>query len=103
MQPLQLMCRALRLTPACYSYFELSAANPHAPVHIEARVSLSGWYSGPNSVEGAVSFDSIAELATAMSQFAVMEGLRMRMLPGARGIVLQRANAAMPATVPGVQ
>ena len=68
----QMLCRALRMAPACYRHIELVAADE------EQRLDLVGghhvWFEDQaylDSIEAEANFDSIAELAAAMRHIAL--------------------------------
>ena len=91
--PVQLLCRALRLAPACYRRFELVAAQPEAPLQIDSSVHLS-WAGGVETVQGngSASFDSVNELKAAMRRFVKEEKLRLVRSPGEHIIVVRRSG-----------
>lgn len=95
--PVQVLCRAMRLAPACYRCFKMEAMQAHSSLQVEAEVTVvfcpddeDGNSCDDYDTEGAdddgirrlhrelVSvFDSIAELAAAMQQCTAAEGLRV--------------------------
>ena len=92
--PVQLLCRALRLAPACYRRFELTARHPDAPLEIASAV-LCIYGSDQRKSDGgkAAKFGSVAELAVSMRQHAAAEGLTVQYLPDDRSIVVCRLQA----------
>jgi len=94
--PVQLLCRTLRLAPACYQCFELAVASPkkHLTVSCGDGVSDSDdrdMYPD-NSDDDCVlpTFKSVVELAAAMRRFAVVERLRVDVWPDERTIIVRR-------------
>jgi len=75
-EPVQLLCRALRLTPPCYRRFELTAAQPQEWLDIQAEVSV---YAEDDTImphrTTAKSSYPVGELAAAMRRRGVAEDL----------------------------
>ena len=94
--PVQLLCRALRLAPACYRRFELTARHPDTPLEITSGI-VSVYVYGNNehkaSGGGAAKFGSVAKLAVAMRRFANAEGLIVQYLPDDQSIVVRSSQA----------
>lgn len=98
----QLLCRALRMAPACYRRIELGAA------HQEQRLEIVGgrhMYVGAKRVycgspEKEANFDGIAELAAAMQHYAHTEVPKLSVLvsPDERTIVVHRINSHVSGT-----
>ncbi len=93
LEPAQLLCRALRLAPACYRWFELAAAKPEAPLMLMAMTSLR-WDDMRASGMRMASFSGVAELAAALRRFAAAEGLVVCGAPGEASILMRRAGAS---------
>ncbi len=94
--PVQLLCRALRLAPASYRRFELSAARPDDGLDIEAAV-FRDWDDRDIQQHRRgtpMSFGSAAELAAAMQQHAAAERLTVHLSADQQDIVVRRAVAA---------
>ena len=92
LEPAQLLCRALRLAPACCRWFELAAAKPEAPLMLMAITSLR-WDDKRASGMRMKSFPNIAELCAALRRFAAAEGLEVCAAPGEASILMRRAGA----------
>jgi len=88
--PVHLVCRALRMAPACYCRFELTAKRQHLAlqifgggiVHVGGRKTLHK--------DRSSTFGSISDLAAAMQQYAAAESLSVHVLPEERSIVVDR-------------
>ena len=103
--PVQLLCRALRLAPECYRRFELTAARPDAALRVEANVVLS-WNENACWDEddkvysrGEASFDSVAQLAAAMQRCAAEEGIEVALTSDDGTIIVRRAGVPPAAIV----
>jgi len=86
--PVHLLCRAMRMAPASCDRFELAVARPNAPLRLEADVTVCWGARTATAVNHArrnqkVSFDSIAELATALRIYAAAEGVSVFSPPDA--------------------
>ena len=101
--PVQLLCRALRLAPACYRRFELAARHPDAPLQLSGAAVVVRTKQQPQRSRGDVTFGSAAELGAAMRQCAAAEGLAVHVLPDERGIAICRVDDAVPADTRHVQ
>ena len=88
--PVHLLCRAVRLAPAGYQYFELVAVGPDSPLKIAWSVFQMDEYSP--SACGSATFTSSAELAAAMLQFSPLEHLVVQMLPDQQSIIIRRVD-----------
>ena len=84
--PVQLLCCALRRAPASYQFFELAAASPEKSL----LILCSEEYDLTSDDCGAASFNDVPALADAMQQFAVAERLRVDLSPNQRTIVITR-------------
>ncbi len=90
--PVQLLCRALRLTPVCYRRFEIAAAQPDAPIVVKSEVFLC-WPDEREHRSKSASFEGLAQLEAAVRREATKEGLCSRLSPDQRSIVVHRADA----------
>ncbi len=87
-----LLCRALRLAPACYRRFELAANKPHAQVGVMGTL----WATDDNESGSDTGVDIVgtefdcADLATAMGQFAAVESLSVQLSQDAPYMPLER-------------
>ena len=94
--PVQLLCRSLRITPASFHRFELAAAEPGTPLQLEADVNVcwgpsdAGHHVRPNRT---VSFASVAELASALQPCAAAEGVSVFLSPEGPFVGLRRDGA----------
>jgi len=97
--PVQLLCRMLRMAPASYRRFELAARRPDAPLQIQTSVTVQGGDLSREKVfrSKLVSCDGAAELAAALQLCAQTEGLTVRVAPDERYVLLCRADAGQPA------
>jgi len=88
-EPVQLLCRTLRLAHISCRRFELTAAQPGAPLNIEADVAV---YQDGELIQfrEVASYDCVAKLAAAKRPFAVQEGLTVSFLADIEVIVLSR-------------
>ncbi len=94
--PVHLLCRALRMAPACYCRFELTAKRQHLALHIFGGGIIHAGDRKNLHKDRSVKFDSIADLAVAMLRYAAAESLRVRVLPDGQSIVIDRTdNAAL--------
>ena len=96
--PVQLLCRALRLAPECYQCFELAPKYSTQPMHfkISGAVSIES-EDGQDLLDGGeLSLDSVAELAAAMQHFADVENLRVHMSPDEQTIIVVRVSNEVP-------
>jgi len=84
----QLLCRALRLAPACYRRFELAVQQPHEPISIGKETRLMNGDDGPD--HKPTKFQSIAAVAAAMRQFEAAEGVSVCLMPDERSVVIVR-------------
>jgi len=91
MDPVQLFCRALRLAPHCYQRFELMAAYSGSALEVWSDLTLLCTDS-ENLHPRTAKFESIAELAAAMQQFASVEKLDVCVSPDGQTIVAQRVS-----------
>ena len=94
--PVQLLCRALRMAPGCYSRFELAAQYRTLPLTLSGAVSVKsedgqGWRG-----DGGAQFDTVTELAAAMQQVAEMENLLVHLLPDEQTIAVSRSRNEVP-------
>ncbi len=89
--PAKLLCRALRLAPACYCRFEWTAAVPEAPLELGAFVLLV-WSFVPESEprDQVASFDSVGDLAAVLQEYAAAEGLSVQLSQDERTVVISR-------------
>ena len=91
---LQLLCRALRLAPACYRRFELAAAQPAADnkqLRVLGDMTLTrGHGSADHRSLADAAFDSVAALGAAMAESAADEGLSVQLSPDEQSIVVRR-------------
>jgi len=89
--PAELLCRALRLAPACYRHFELTAAAPETPLELSSAVLLV-WAAEPETTthDRVASFDSVGELAAELRRCAQAEGLSVQLSQDERTVVLSR-------------
>ena len=92
--PVHLLCRALRMAPASYRRFELTATRQHLPLHIIGGGHMSVGDRMTRVKGRSVTFDSIADLAVAMRQYAAAESLSVHVLPDERSIVIDRIDDA---------
>jgi len=91
--PLQLLCRALRLAPTSYCRFEITAAQPDAPIIVvsvtEGNSALDQLY-----LDQAGTFECcVAELAAWMRSFATREGISVVLSEDERVVTLGRDRA----------
>ena len=93
--PVQLLCRMLRMAPACYRRFELAARRLDAPLQIQASILVVGgdWSHERLFRSKIVSCDGVAELAAAMRPCAQTEGLTVSVAPDEQSVILCRADA----------
>ncbi len=95
--PVQLLCRALRLAPACYRRLELVPDQSYMPFHVGGEVFYS-WTDRDNAYDrlhdnAPASFDSVGELAAALQRCAAAEGLSVHCSTDERIVVLSRDSA----------
>ena len=102
-EPVQLLCRMLRMAPACYRRFELTARRPDAPLQIQTSVLVTSedWSRERVFRPKTASFDSVAELAAALQSCAQAEGLTVRVAPDEQCVILSRVGATQPADAGG--
>ena len=91
--PLQLLCRALRLAPTSYRRFEITAAQPDAPISVscatEGNSALDQLY-----MNHADTFECcVAELAAEMQAFAIRESVSVALSEDERVVTLGRDRA----------
>ena len=89
MDPVQVLCRALRLAPPSYSHTELKTAYPGKRFEVWSDLALlctNSENSGPRKAK----FESIAELAAAMQHFTSVEKLEVCVAPDGQTVVAQR-------------
>ena len=96
---MHLLCRALRLAPACYRHILLAAANPRAQLTVTGGVILSEDHEhAPGQVDyardEAAHFSSAVDLAAAMRQFANAEGLSVHLSADEGSIMISRPAVA---------
>jgi len=100
----QLLCRALRLAPACYRQFSLAAQPRKGPrMQLEIRDNLLDEPGGYGHEYSATDFDSVAGLAAAMGQFAPGEGLSVQLSPDASCVIVRRIGVELPGGAAEVQ
>ena len=89
--PVQLLCRAVRLAPACYRRFVWTAADPAEPLHVNAavRLSLDGMSAGRHPSTTAT-FECVKHLDAAVQQCAIEEHVNVSVSPDERSIVIIR-------------
>ena len=92
--PVQLLCSALRLAPACYRRFELAFGCDNEPLHVFGCLILTCW-NATMSWTATATFESIAELAAAMQRSASAEGLSMQLSPDEQSIVVRRVEGEL--------
>ena len=97
--PVQLLCRALRLAPACYRRLELKPDKWDMPFCIGGEMYYD-WMDRDNAYDRLyantpASFDSISELAAALQRCAAAEGLTVHCRLDELIVVLSR-NSAEP-------
>ncbi len=86
-----LLCRALRLAPACYRHFLLSAPPLEGPrTQLKVMGTLLGEPGSLTHTYVREEFDSAADLAAAMGQFASVEGLNVQLSPDASCVIVRR-------------
>ena len=91
--PVQLLCRALRLAPRCYHRLELAPRFPDTPLVI--RNDLLLLCAGTNPLprrdrDREATFANIAELAAAMRHFGAAEAIDVCLTPDEQTIVVLR-------------
>ena len=92
-EPAQLLCRALRLAPASYQWFELAAVKPGAPLTLLAMMRMS-WEEGWAFLDNQTAiYVSAAELVAALQRFAAAEGVEVCASADKGTILLTRAGA----------
>ncbi len=89
--PVQLLCRTLRLAPASYQRFELKEASPDRMLEVHSTINLSCADSS-QSHSGTANFQSIAQLAAAMQRFASIEELDVCFASDVQTIVVHRVS-----------
>ena len=91
-EPVQLLCRVLRLAAESYRTFEIRPAEPDVLLHVEADVSL--FVDEDTEIQRCHSTKSsytFGELAAAMKRCGAAEGLIVVSLPD-QGITVRRAD-----------
>ena len=91
-KPVHLLCRALRMAPACYRCFELAAAYTERPLDIAGDSTVYAGDARRRYREDSAVFDSIAGLAAAMQLVAPAEGLSVLLSPDERTIIVHRIS-----------
>ena len=91
--PVHLLCRALRMAPASYRRFELTATEP--PLHVFGGGIIYVGNQKTLHEDRSVTFSSIADLANAMQRYAAAESLSLHLLPEERSIVISRIGDAL--------
>jgi len=76
----------VRLALVRYSRFELAAEQPDEPLQLVSSLYLY-WGCKSDLHDGYAVFDSIAELAVAVQQFAAAEGLMLRIASNKQSII----------------
>jgi len=100
--PVQLLCSALQLAPACYCRFELAFGRENEPLHVFGCVILTCW-NATMSWTATATFESIAELAAAMQRSASAESLSMHLSADKQSIIVQRVEGELPGGAADVQ
>jgi len=91
--PAQLLCRALRLAPACYRGFELAADQLDKPLEVLGHVSLPCGDAGSYAWHAATAeYHSIAELAAALQRFASAESVSVQLSPDEQSVIMRRSK-----------
>ncbi len=92
-EPAQLLCRALRLAPACYRGFELAADQLNEPLKVFGHVSLPCGDPGSYAWHAATAdYHSIAELAAALQRFASAESVSVQLSPDEQSVIMRRSG-----------
>jgi len=95
--PVELLCLALQLAPACYRHFELRAAQLHSKLQLEAdkdgEMSRHQQRIGQARRGAVKDFHSAAKLAAAMRRWGA-EDLLVRLSANLRSIIVGRATDA---------
>ncbi len=100
--PVQLLCSALRLAPACYRRFELAFGYANEPLHVFGCVILTCW-NATMSWTATATFESIAKLAAAMQRSASAESLSVHLSPDVQSIIVRRVEGELPGGAAAVQ
>ena len=97
--PVHLLCRALRMAPACYRRFELAAAEHDAKVHILGGGTIHMDGKERTHRGTATTCRNLSKLASEMRRYAAAEGLSVHVLPDGCSIVVHRVGSsnALPA------
>ena len=99
-----LLCRALRLAPACYRRFSLSAHPLEGP---RTQLKVMGTLlAEPGSLTHTYvreEFDGVAGLAAAMGDFAGVEGLNVQLSQDGSCIIVRRSGNEQSGVAAGVQ
>jgi len=91
--PVQLLCRALRLAPRCYRRLELAPQFPDKPLVIRGDLLLlcAGTKPFPRrDRDREATFANIAELAAAMQGFDAAEAINVCLTPDEQTIIVVR-------------
>ena len=101
----QLLCRALRLAPACYCRFELAPSSfmGDAMAEIEGEVQLISGSQRSWHIPSTAFFEDFAEFAAAMQRVAVGEGLSVQLSQNQRSIIVRRISNELPGGAAAVQ
>ena len=99
--PVHVLCRALRMAPPCYRRFEL--ATTHQPLHVSGGGIVLIDDERSFSRDTDVLFDSIASLAIAMQHFASREELSVSLSPDEYSISVCRSGDHCPVDASALQ
>ena len=98
MQPVQLLCRALRWAPAGYRRFELMLQHANQPLKVAGGVITNHlWNEWDQASHGSTDYGSLTELAAAMQPFAAAEELAVHVSSDLQSVLIRRVGDAMPA------
>ena len=96
--PLQALCRSVRLSPSGYHSFVYAAIELGTPLYVQANVILfcctTTHYREKTLCGRVAGFDSVAELADALCPYASEEGLSVDLSPDKRVIKMSKESAA---------
>ncbi len=87
------LCRALRLAPACYREFSFTAdalGGSRTVLRVSGDLFDEPGLHYHDSSDWNIVFNNAANLATAMGQFAAVEGLNVQLSPDASSVIVRR-------------
>ena len=103
-EPVHLLCRTLRLAPACFRRFKWTPEKPKEMLHLKADASFYAPEDDdyPHRSSAKCSY-TVVELAAAMSRCGAAEGLIVDYSPKPLSIVVRRASTEANAVAADVQ